>query len=438
MRWFEEDPLDPEIGAALEVIEATLAGEAVDPRDADLAELALLLTAGRPTMDPGFAAKLDGRAASHFLAPGPSSIRLRARPQWPRGERPAQPQGRRHRIHWPELGGLLAALTAAFVAIVVLGGSGGRPSQPVKGTAVAVQSTFTRTPPTPSSAAGTVVATSSAASTRHPSLAAVPSAAAPSVSVPSAAARSAAAPSVAGQAILRPPANGRKIIQAAQLDLTTPPSRIDDVAQQVFDVVGAENGIVQSSRVTATGNPDGSADFQLSVPSQNLPETMAGLSRLRYATVASRTDTTQDVNSQYTGDQNQLADARALRTSLLRQLAGASTQTQIDSLNAQIHDAEASIAADQVTLGRLAHQISYSQIAVTIDAATPIPAPVTGSSGFNLGTAAHDARRVLTVAAGVALIALAVLVPVGLGAALVAWIALALARRRREQALDGA
>jgi hypothetical protein len=40
------------------------------------------------------------------------------------------------------------------------------------------------------------------------------------------------------------------------------------------------------------------------------------------------------------------------------------------------------------------------------------------------------------VVAGVGLIALAVLVPLGLVAALVAWIGLAIRRRRREQVLD--
>jgi hypothetical protein len=43
---------------------------------------------------------------------------------------------------------------------------------------------------------------------------------------------------------------------------------------------------------------------------------------------------------------------------------------------------------------------------------------------------------VLTVGAGVALIVLAVLVPVGLVAALAWWIGALVRRRRREQALD--
>jgi hypothetical protein len=48
----------------------------------------------------------------------------------------------------------------------------------------------------------------------------------------------------------------------------------------------------------------------------------------------------------------------------------------------------------------------------------------------------HDAGRVLVVVAGISLIALAVLVPVGLAVALVAWAGLVLRRRRREAMLD--
>ena len=70
-----------------------------------------------------------------------------------------------------------------------------------------------------------------------------------------------------------------------------------------------------------------------------------------------------------------------------------------------------------------------------------VPVPVTGSGsshGFTLGSAWHDAVRVLTVAAGVALIALAVLLPVALLVALAAWILAGVRRHRREAALDAA
>jgi len=245
-----------------------------------------------------------------------------------------------------------------------------------------------------------------------------------------------AAPSGPGTVLLQPPPNGRKIVQGAQLELTTASSRVDAVAQEVFDVIGQYNGIVSSSTVTATGGPGGYAEFQLSVPSSSLPQAMAALSTLRYAHVASRTDTTQDVNDQYQSDVRALADARALRTSLLKQLANATTQAQIDSLTAQIHDAEASISSDQATLAQLNQRINLSQITLTINTPTVIVVPSHSGGGFTIRKAAHDAGRVLTVAAGVALIALAALVPVALLGALAWWGAAALRRRRREQTLD--
>jgi hypothetical protein len=162
---------------------------------------------------------------------------------------------------------------------------------------------------------------------------------------------------------------------------------------------------------------------------------MADLATLQYAHVSSQTSTSQDVNDQYLADVRALADARALRTSLLKQLANASTQAQIDSLTARIHDAEASISSDEATLRRLNHQVGYSQVSVSIGAGA-VPVPVNHGSGFTLSKAAHDAGRVLTVAAGVALIGLAALVPLGLVTALAWWLRTIVVRRRREHALD--
>jgi hypothetical protein len=142
------------------------------------------------------------------------------------------------------------------------------------------------------------------------------------------------------------------------------------------------------------------------------------------------------VTNQFRVDQRHLADDSALRTSLLKQLANAVTQAQIDSLNARIHDAEAAISSDEAALHTLNRNVGYSQVYVTINAGA-VPVPVQpGGSGFNLGKAAHDAGKVLTVAAGVALIGLAALLPVGLVLALLWWIGSTVRRRRRLQALD--
>jgi Flp pilus assembly protein TadB len=131
-----------------------------------------------------------------------------------------------------------------------------------------------------------------------------------------------------------------------------------------------------------------------------------------------------------------LADAQALRTALVRQLAAATTTAEIDSLQARLNTVEGTISADAAALRSLTSQIDYAQVTVTISArSNPVPPP-RSSRGFTLGHAVHVAGRVLVVAAGVALIALAALVPVALVVLLLAWLAAALRRRRREQALD--
>jgi len=250
-------------------------------------------------------------------------------------------------------------------------------------------------------------------------------------------------PNTLGLASTAPVAPGAKQIQSAQISLTAPNDHVDQVAQEVFQVVGDEHGTVESSHITAAsrGIGGGYASFMLSIPTGNLQATMTDLSRLHFASVESRTDSSQNVSHQYNNDQRQLNDARALRTSLLKQLAAAVTTQQIDSIKAQLKLAEQQILSWQDTLGRLQHRIGYSNVEVQINQ-NGLPIPVYhrthSSTGFTIGRALHDAVRVLVVAAGVALIALAVMIPVGLVAALLIWLWVWLRQRRREHALDSA
>jgi hypothetical protein len=436
MRRPDDGTLDPGIVATLDAIDATLAGDPVDPAHAEFAELALLLAAERPSIDPRFADGLD-RAVDRRFAPAAQGS----------PGRPARvvPALRRRWWLWTPAGGLAAALVAAIV-IVAAGGT----SQPVTVTSSAGSAEAKLpspsagqakpTPPdtlaAPSRTGASAPRAATPTSSRNGASASSGAAATSSSSAASSAGGALGANSLAPAQPLQPPSNGRKIIQGAQLALTTAPSRIDQVAQEVFTVVGRVRGIVSSSTVTAASGPGGYAQFQLSIPSSQLSQAMTSLSKLPYAKVASRTDNTQDVNNQYQADVRRLADARALRTSLLKQLADAATQAQIDSLTARIHDAEASISSDEATLRGLNRQINYSRVSLTINGG-PVPVPLTTShGGFGIGRAAHDAGRVLTVAAGIALIAAAALVPVVLLGGLAWWIAAAVRRRRREHALD--
>jgi hypothetical protein len=242
-----------------------------------------------------------------------------------------------------------------------------------------------------------------------------------------------------------PVAPGAKQIRSAQLSLSTPNVHVNQVAQEIFGVVSSEHGTVLNSHIaTATRSAGGGyAYFSLSIPTANLQDTMTQLSRLHYVAVLSSENNSQNVSRQYNGDQHQLADAEALRSSLLKQLAAATTTQEIDSIKAQLKLAEQQIASWQSTLGALQHRISYSNLSVQVNQ-NGLPVPVyshhvsAGSSGFTIGRAGHDALRVLVVSAGVALIALAVLIPVGLVAALLVWLWVWLRQRRREHALDTA
>ena len=401
MRRLDENQVDPEIVAALDAIDATVAGDPVEPRFAELAELALLLTGERPSPDPAFAPRLDERVSRRFERAGGAD------------DHPAPARAHEGWGWLAAAGGLAAALVGVLVAVV---GFSGPPSGSSSATSASASSATT------ASSSG---APRSAASSAAPARAATSRAFGTGLSTANGA--KAAIPPTGGSgqpaaaANLQPAPNGRKITQSAQLSLSAAPNRVDDVAQEVFAVVGAQNGIVERSEVTQTGATDGYAYFQLSVPSATLEQTLAKLSALSYSHVSSRTDTTQDVTSQY-------MDAT-------QQLANAVTTEQVDSLQAQIHDADASISSDQATLQTLGHQISFSALSVTINAVA-IPPVVSHSGGFTIGKGAHDAGRVLMVAAGVALIVLAALVPVGLLVALAWWVGSALRRRRREQALD--
>ena len=440
--------MDPDVLAELDAIDATLRGEAVDPAYAELAELALLVAADRPQIDRAFAARLDDRVGRRFVTPAPA----------PGSQRPSP-------TRWalrPAFGGLAGALVAAVVVVVVIAGGGspssyngalraiGAPST-AGGTSASLGTYAPHTPATHaggggSAASGAVSANSLASTLKSPARtpsssakSAAPAATTPGPLTPNT--QSIQAPQQYEALAPAPITHGRKQIQSAQLQLTAASNRIQVVSQELFSVVGDVNGVVLSSQITA-GAGNGYASFQLSIPSASLAQAMSELSNLRYARVSSRTDQTTDVNGQYQSDVRRLADARALRTSLLKQLAAATTSTQIASLKAQINDAEASISSDEATLRGINHQVDYSNLSVQINSGGPVPVGPTpvakGSGGFGIGQAAHDAGRVLTVAAGVALIALAALVPVALLAGLGLWIGDRVRRHRREQALDAA
>jgi len=397
MRQFEDTPFGPD----------------------DYSDVALLVAAVREWPSEEFGRELDARVARRFV-PVASSADAKTHRRLPR---------------WAA-GPAALVVAGAVAAVVVVSGSGGGPkpllllhaANGASGNAVLgakekpvfVPTTADGAPRTP--AHGTPATTTGV--TGAGSAAGVPLAASPST--------------FSNATASAPVAPGGKQIQSAQISLTTPNAHVDQVAQEVFDVVGVEHGTVQSSHITAAtrGSGGGAAYFTLSFPTSNLQAAMTQLSRLHYASVSSRTDASQNVGGQYAGDHRRLVDAEALRTSLLKQLQTAYTPSDIDSIKAQLRLAERQVTSWQAALHSLQHQIGNSDVSVQINSGGLPFVPVARSGGFTIHRALHDAGRVLVVSAGVALITLAVLVPVGLLGALLMWLWVWLRQRRREHALD--
>ena len=108
MRGPDSDPLGPEIAGALMAVDATLAGDPVDPEYAELAELALILRRERPRTSDAFTARLDEQVQRRFARPAPAARGTGLR-RWLFGS----------------MAGLAAAGAATALVIVIASGGGG-------------------------------------------------------------------------------------------------------------------------------------------------------------------------------------------------------------------------------------------------------------------------------------------------------------------------
>jgi hypothetical protein len=400
-----ETPLDPAVAAELEALEAALAGDpAADP---ELAALVRDVRMDAPTMSPAFRVQLDARVERGF-ARGASSARRgllarggqragSARGGWLRFSALA---GRRRLI--PALG-VAGCLLAGLIAVVLVTGRSGDDS----------------------TSGGGEIATQVAPAARDSAGGGSGSAAgsAPGTELAAPSAKDAPAPATP------PSSGGRHVERSTSLELTT--TDVQRTADGIVRATQAAGGYVQLSQVR-TGDRNGGATFVLRVPTAKLDDALASLSKLGH--VRSMQQSANDITGAYDGAQSRLADARAERRGLLRALAKATTAQEIASLKARIADNRREITRLQSEFNAVRRRATYATIQVeVVGRARTQPAAPGGS--WSPGDAAHDAVRVLEVAAGVTLIGLAVLVPLTVlgtagGLAAGAW-----RRRRREAAL---
>ena len=176
----------------------------------------------------------------------------------------------------------------------------------------------------------------------------------------------------------------------------------------------------------------GGGDLQLRVPSNRLDTLIQRVSKL--ARVRDLSRRSLDITAQVVSARDRLTDARTERESLLRQLAAADTVNETESIRARLDIVSQEIAAARTSLKRVNNRANFANVSVEL-----VPSNRSESvdgGAWTPGDAFGDAMRVLEVAAGVAVIAAAVLLPL-LIAWLLGWAARrGVTRRRRERALD--
>jgi hypothetical protein len=364
----------------------------------ELAELGELLREEPPRPSEGWARRLDERAAAGFPAP-PRAVRNR----------------KRRRRSWLRVAMAPAAvvLLVAVIAVPVALDGGGADERGSSGGGSAEVS----------SGGGGGGATAAPQSSE----------AKPASGRDSATALSAPAPiPPSGGGSPRSDARSRRSVErSAALTLSAAPDDVDDVADGVVRVTDAVGGFVASSNVYG-GSRDAHASFALRIPTARLQKALADLSRLAH--VRERSQAAQDITAQAVSARARLQEARRERQSLLRQLGRAVTINETESIKARLRLVNRRIEAARASVRRVSNRANFANVSVELVADEG--AAAAPGDKWTPGDAFDDAVRVLEVAAGILVIALALLLPLGLVGGL-GWLGGRIAvRRRRERALD--
>ncbi|MGD0452382.1 MAG: DUF4349 domain-containing protein [Solirubrobacteraceae bacterium] len=320
---------------------------------------------------------------------------------------PARPPRRLARLRAlgrPQLAGAVAVAAALAVAVIVVGfGRSGAANRAVSVPPVAAG------PARPATNAGKAQAESSAVA--EPS---VNGDLEPSRSSPSSAAGA-------------PP--GRVQQLAASVSLSAAPADVQAVSDGVARLAVRDEGFVEDSHVEVQQHGSSEATLTLRLPSARLSAALAAIGRL--APVSAESQSLQDITNAYDAARQRLADATAERQALLRALARATTEGQIDSLRERLSQSRSAIAQARSSLQAVSQRASTAEVEVTV-----LGDSHATSEGLTLHRGLHDAGRVLTVALIVLLIAAAALVPLALLIAAATFAHRAWRRYSRERVLQ--
>lgn len=395
----------------LEAVDAVLAGTRANAGMEEIEALTLALRDERPQLSPAAATRIEARLAPRFAARAGEPRRSRLNRRLSRLARPT-----------PAWGVGLGALASVLLALVLV------------------------LPPLIEDSQSTRAAESRPASGGDAQLDAGPAGAerAGRAGDPAAVSRSAADPAFAPapggpQVELQPgagvadPSAARVVERSAALVLAARPRELERVANGIIRTTDALGGFVASSTVSSGSVGATGGYFDLRVPERRLTRALAEHSRL--GSVRERTQNVQDITAERASAADRLSEARAERRSVLRRLARAATPGQAFRLQREARALSRRIAAARSRLAGVDQRASFSAITVSLVADRRSGAGA-DDGRWTPADALRTAGRILEVAAGAALVALAVAVPVALVIASVAWLWRAHRRQRRDRVLD--
>jgi Domain of unknown function (DUF4349) len=214
-------------------------------------------------------------------------------------------------------------------------------------------------------------------------------------------------------------AGPRRVERDVRLTIAASGDKLQQTADAIGTTAEAHHGFVASSHVTTGDTGTSGGSFELRVPQRELESTIADLSQL--GQLRSRSENAQDLTAPFGRTQDRLGNALVERRTL-------KLRSQAPAVRARIAELNATIDRLGARLRNLRGRTSYSTVSVTLEQAKKKHAGGTGA-------AFDDARRILEGIVNFAVRALAVLLPLGIFAALAALAARVLRRRLASRAL---
>ena len=224
-----------------------------------------------------------------------------------------------------------------------------------------------------------------------------------------------------------PGADVRRIERSAQLTLASDPDEFDRLADAVFRIADRREGFVLQSSFTQGEDGFSGGSFELRVPAAQLQPTLGELSRL--ATVRARSESGTDVTGSFVSARQRLRTALALRTSLLRRLELAVTDTAANAIQRRLVIVGNRIGAVRNELRGVRQRTEFASIFVElVDEDTGV---VTGETDQAVDDAVGSLEDILTFL----IRAVGILLPLALAGGIGWLVAARLRRRARERAL---